>query len=215
MRRTIETALFGLPQLDGALPKVAAEDGGEGLIQSPDDPEMSPPPLIATDLLRERCAHFTPDSRLPRSGLEQQYAHLQGGVSIDFSRIDEEDTPFLQGRERNEPEVGSTVLAKRAEAAIHFLAFDLDVSYRSVAVVSHKHFLGALTGLHEKTVQQKPFENAEKRTVLLCYDGSSKAAEEEVQKQKEELERRGLRPKPVSKVKESKVAPEAGEKSEL
>ena len=35
MRRTIETALFGLPQLDGALPKVAAEDGGEQPAPSP------------------------------------------------------------------------------------------------------------------------------------------------------------------------------------
>ena len=47
-----------------------------------------------------------------------------------------------------------------------------------MAVVSPKHFLGAVTGLHPETVTQRPFENAERRTAILCV-GAASASEDE------------------------------------
>jgi hypothetical protein len=196
--------------------------------------------MVATDLLRERCAHFMPDSRLPRSELQAQFGGLGGRAAIDFGSVDEDDTPFLNGHERHEPEarprldltrashlhtstqahaisqvnsailasahaylhshhllpraggspflaalvhtsthttsshaqVGSPLLAQRAEAALRWLA-SLPATYAAVAVVSHKHFLGAITGVHAETVAQRPFANAERRTVLLCDGGGA------------------------------------------
>lgn len=163
MRRTIETALLGLPQLEAAATAFAWQH---------DDDPPTPPPMVATDLLRERCAHFMPDSRLPRSELQAQFGGLGGRAAIDFGSVDEDDTPFLNGHERHEPEVGSPLLAQRAEAALRWLA-SLPATYAAVAVVSHKHFLGAITGVHAETVAQRPFANAERRTVLLCDGGGA------------------------------------------
>ena len=161
MRRTIETALLAVPQLEAAI---------TAFTWAHDDDPPQPPPMVATDLLRERCAHFTPDSRLTRTQLTREFGQLGANATIDLSQIDEADTPFLEGKERYEPEVGSTLLAERAAEALRWLA-KLPASYRSVAVVSHRHFLGALTGLHPESVSQSPFANAERRTVLLCERG--------------------------------------------
>ena len=81
--------------------------------------------------------------------------------------MDEADTPFIAGAERDEPEHGSPLLAQRAMRALRWLA-ELPVAYERIAVVSHRHFLGALTGLYPETVAQRAFENAERRTVLMC-----------------------------------------------
>lgn len=162
MRRTIETALLGLPQLEGAATALRLVDPRSGH-EAP-----LPPPLIATDLLRERCAHFMPDSRLPRAELEKEYGSLGGNASIDFSQITDADRLFADGTEREEPEVGSKLLASRAAEALAWLS-RLPGPLNSVVVVSHKHFLGALTSLGEATgVEQRAFENAEMRTLLLC-----------------------------------------------
>ena len=135
--------------------------------------------LVATDLLRERCAHFMPDSRLTRTELAREYGALGGNTSIDFSQITDADALFADGVERNEPEVGSKLLAQRATKALEWLS-RLPEHQQSVAVVSHKHFLGALTSLGAETgVTQRPFENAEKRTLVLC-DESSKIADSRV-----------------------------------
>ena len=65
------------------------------------------------------------------------------------------------------------LLAQRALKALRWLA-ELPIAYERIAVVSHKHFLGALTGLYPETVAQRAFENAERRTVLMCVgDGST------------------------------------------
>lgn len=162
MRRTIETALLGLPELESAATAVRLVDPRSG--------HNTPPtlPLLATDLLRERCAHFMPDSRLTRTELEKEYSSLGGNASINFSQISDADQLFADGRERHEPEVGSKLLASRAADALEWLS-RLPTALHSVAVVSHKHFLGALTSLGAATgVEQRPFENAEMRTLLLC-----------------------------------------------
>lgn len=163
MRRTIETALLALPQLEAAVTSVRLNDP-----RSNDSPTTLPAPaLLATDLLRERCAHFQPDSRLLRSELEREYSGLNSNVTIDFSAISEEDKLFHDGQERWEPEVGSALLASRAMKALRWLA-DLPREYARIAVVSHKHFLGALVSTSLMGAAQRPFENCEKRTVLLC-----------------------------------------------
>lgn len=160
MRRTISTALLGLPQLEG----IAAAFP----LDSP-EATMLTPRLVASDLLRERVGPFMCDSRMSRSELEAQYSRLGGNesVRIDFSGVSEADIMFTEGAERREPEVGSTVLASRASAALEWLATQPE---KSIALVAHKHFLGALTSLHAATVVQRPFENAEKRTMLLCVE---------------------------------------------
>lgn len=163
MRRTIETALLSLPQLEGASTTFAWAHG--------DDPPRSPP-MVATELLRERCAHFMPDSRRTRTELAAEYGRLGANASISFAQIDEMDTPFLEGAERDEPEHGSPLLAERAEKALRWLAA-LPAEHQRIVVVSHKHFLGALTGLHPETVAQRAFENAERRTVLMCVGDAS------------------------------------------
>ena len=47
--------------------------------------------MLATDLLRERVAHFMPDSRLTRTELEREYAGLGGNASVDFSDLATDD----------------------------------------------------------------------------------------------------------------------------
>jgi len=160
MRRTISTALLGLPQLEG----IAAAFP----LDSP-EATMLTPRLVASDLLRERVGPFMCDSRMSRSELEAEYSRLGGNesVRIDFSGVSEADIMFAEGAERREPEVGSTVLARRASAALEWLSIQPE---QSIALVAHKHFLGALTSLHAATVVQRPFENAEKRTMLLCVE---------------------------------------------
>jgi broad specificity phosphatase PhoE len=160
MRRTIMTALLGLPALEAAATTFALASAEEAAA-----PKALP--ILASDLLRERVGPFMPDSRLTRSELARAFGNLGGGVEIDFSAVSEADAMFAEGRERHEPEVGSQVLAERASGALRWLASLSDV-HRSVAVVSHKHFLAALTGLHPDHVTQRPFDNAERRTLLLC-----------------------------------------------
>ena len=102
--------------------------------------------------------------------LAREYGALGGNTSIDFSQITDADALFADGVERNEPEVGSKLLAQRATKALEWLS-RLPEHQQSVAVVSHKHFLGAVTALHPDGVAQRPFQNAERRSVLLCVRG--------------------------------------------
>lgn len=170
MRRTIQTALSSIPALESASTTFALDD---------DAATLQPPAIVATDLLRERVGPFMPDHRLARSELEREFGALNGGASIDFSAVSEVDTMFAEGSERNEPEVGSALLASRASSALQWVA-QLPEAYRSIALVSHKHFLGALTGLYPETVAQRPFENCERRTMLLCVSGDVAASGDDV-----------------------------------
>ena len=159
MRRTISTALLGLPQLEALSTTFAINPRSYNSSQS------IPPRLVATDLLRERVGPFMCDSRLTRSELEHEYGSLGMNASIDFSDVSETDEAFASGQERHEPEVGSPKLASRAAEALEWLAM---LPETSIAVVAHKHILGALFSQHAPSVSQRPFENAEKRTLLLC-----------------------------------------------
>ena len=133
MRRTILTAMLALPQLENAAAAFQL-----------DDPATATPAVLATDLLRERVGPFMPDSRLTRSELERQFGSLGAGASINFGDVEEADALFADGVERDEPEVGSELLASRAQRALEWLAA-LPAEHGSIAVVSHKHFLAALT----------------------------------------------------------------------
>jgi len=175
MRRTIETALLGLPQLEGA---------STAFTWRHDDDPPRAPPMVANDVLRERCAHFMPDSRLTRTELAHQFSALAANASIDFSEVPELDVPFLGGAERDEPEVGSAVLAARAGRALRWLAA-LPASYARLAVVSHCHFLAAITALYPHTVRQAKFSNAELRTMIMCIEGASGSEESESESQTE------------------------------
>lgn len=173
MRRTISTALLGLPQLETCAASFELEP--------PVAPTAAVPRMVATDLLRERVGPFMCDSRLSRTELEATYARLGGNASIDFSEVSELDEMFAEGAERDEPEVGSKLLAARAAAAIEWLAALPDEA-RSVAVVGHKHILGAVSSLHPRTVSQRPFRNAERRMMTLCVGEEVEEAEEAVVK---------------------------------
>ena len=86
-------------------------------------------------------------------------------ISLSSARLDS----FLLGNKvARVSQVGSKLLASRAAEALAWLS-RLPGPLNSVVVVSHKHFLGALTSLGEATgVEQRAFENAEMRTLLLC-----------------------------------------------
>ena len=164
MRRTIETALLSLPPLEFAATTFRIDGPLEGLRA------REPPPIVATDLLRERVGPFMPDARLKRSALVAEYAALGANVSIDLNDVTEVDEAFRDGREVNEPETGSPLLAQRAAEALQWLA-RRPSSWRRLAVVSHRHFFYALTSLFPKSVSQRPFANAEMRRFLLCVNG--------------------------------------------
>ena len=86
-RRTMQTALFGLPQLEAAVASIRLDDPRSG--HTP----VVAPPLHATDLLRERCAHFMPDRRLTRTELEREFGQLASNATIDFSEVPGGGTP--------------------------------------------------------------------------------------------------------------------------
>lgn len=155
MRRTIETALLSIPQLEAVATTFTLDP----------PPTSAPPRLVASDLLRERVGPFMCDSRLTRSELADEYSHLGLNASIDLSAVSELDEMFASGVERSEPETGSARLAARAAAALRWLGA---LPEARVAVVAHKHILGALTGMFPDTVAQASFGNAERRTTLLC-----------------------------------------------
>jgi broad specificity phosphatase PhoE len=156
MRRTIETALLSLPQFEDAASSFRLEAPG-----SP--PQL--PDFLVSDLLRERVGPFMCDSRLTRSELEREYGSLRLGLQIDFAGIEEADEMFANGLERHEPEVGSARLANRAATALEWILDSVPGS--NVAVLAHKHILAALVSKHAG-VSQRPFDNAERRTVVLC-----------------------------------------------
>ena len=164
MRRTIQTALLALPSLEAA----ATSFGIDG---------PAPPPIVATDLLRERVGICMCDSRLRVSELRSFFGRLAANASIDFGEVDEEDTPFLLGASETggadqataTPEGAARAAAAldaRAARALDWLMSRPDDQQR-IALVSHRHFLEALTR-RLPSASHEPFENAEARTLLLC-----------------------------------------------
>lgn len=132
MRRTIETALLSLPQLEVAATAFALDDGAGA-----DAPSRATPAIIATELLRERVGPYMPDNRLERSALQAAFGRLGGETAINMTEVQEEDALFADGAERDEPEIGSPLVAARAARALQWL-LRLPDDYRHVAVVSHK-----------------------------------------------------------------------------
>lgn len=159
MRRTLQTAHLGIPQL-----RLGAHDAR--------------PRVIATELLRERIGPYMCDLRLAASLLKEEYGH------VDFSEVVEEDMLFAEGQEYGPDEASK--LAERAVRAAEWLLAQPD-EHERIAVVSHQHFLLALTkrfGLgraksagDESAVKREEkaasehginFRNAELQTAHLC-----------------------------------------------
>lgn len=72
-RRTLQTALLSIPQLEQA----ATTFSLSGV-------SFPPPPIIATDLVRERIGPYTCDARSSVSELESEF---QNATTIDFSHV--------------------------------------------------------------------------------------------------------------------------------
>lgn len=171
-RRTIATALLGLPQLEAAAASFVL---GEN--HHPDPPTAHsheavaprPPPVIALEALRERIGPYESDHRLPTSELRAEYGSLSGGLAIDFSHVaDDEDVLFREGlpRGREVGESGEAMLAERCRAALAWL-IERPAEQRRLAVVTHSHFLARLLSLFPQLGQQR-FANAERRRLVLC-----------------------------------------------
>lgn len=145
-RRTLETATRGIPQLQAEPPSI---------------------PMVTTDLLRERVANFTCDSRLPVSGLREAFPHAS------YEGVSESDEPFLYDKEDG-PDSAERVRARAARALEWLLA--LPPEQHVVAVVSHSHFLLSLTSLFQSTLgaelAHRRFRNAERRVMHLCQPSS-------------------------------------------
>lgn len=155
MRRTLQTAHLGIPQLHGSAAPATR------------------PRVVATELLRERIGPYQCDLRLRASELRAEYAH------VDFSEVAEEDELFLRGKEHGPDERAK--LATRAAAAAQWL-LERPEAQRTIAVVSHQHFLEALTrsflvparaeggaaDAREAGAAGVVFRNAELQTVHLC-----------------------------------------------
>ena len=134
-RRTLQTAFLSLPHLQR---------------------DVRHPPVVATDLVRERVMNFTCDFRSPASSLAKEFP------LVDFTGVSEEDSYSLAGAES---------VQQLQSRAVRALAWQLDrpTEQHSLAVVTHKHFLQALTGMFPLLESARvPFENAEHRIVKLC-----------------------------------------------
>lgn len=173
-RRTLQTAHLGIPQLECDYAgrrwwKRAASWLRREFLLSGCAP---PPPVIATDLLRERIANYTCDAR---STVSQLSPHFPG---VNFSEVPEQDVPFLAAKEHGPKE--HSLMRARALRAIEWVMARPDG--KLVALVAHGHFLLALTGLfqpQQKRVSEaaapvnaaaaaRRFANAERRALHIC-----------------------------------------------
>lgn len=119
MRRTLQTAFLGIPQLQKK--------------------RYSPTiPVYTTDLLRERVANYTSDGRKRIGVLRKEWP------GVHWAGMDEDDLLFLNHKENgpDEPER----LRTRAHKALQWLS-SLPDEHVHIAVVSHQHLLRALLGL--------------------------------------------------------------------
>lgn len=167
-RRTIATALLGLPQLENAaaaFPLGGATHPAPPTAHSHAAAEPAPPPVVALESLRERIGPYESDHRLSISALR---AHFRG-LPVDFSRVEhDEDALFRRGLPAGLEvgERGQELLAERGRASLAAV-IALPAEQRRVALVSHKHFLERLVGLYPQ-LPQPPFANAERRALHLC-----------------------------------------------
>jgi broad specificity phosphatase PhoE len=154
MRRTLQTATLGLPQLADELPSATV--------------------VIATELLRERIGPYTCDGRDRASQLAAEFPH------VDFSEVSEHDHLWTDGKEHG-PAEAATLAARAHRFAAWVLRRPAE--HEHIAVVSHQHFLRAFVsefgaaGAGDGSAgtcgdgalaQSRPFANAERRTLVLC-----------------------------------------------
>ena len=144
------------------------------------------PPVVATDLCRERVAGYTCDGRRPIGA----YGALEF-PGVDFSAVVADADPLygVAGRSEDVPlgcaesHAGCPLVRARAEEFVEFIA-ERPAAERRIAVVSHKHFLDELqllfglrgegSGLGgEEGEGEGSFGNAEMREVRLCEHGSA------------------------------------------
>ncbi|KAL1523480.1 hypothetical protein AB1Y20_018418 [Prymnesium parvum] len=158
-RRTLQTALLALPQLEQAA--TAFQLGADSL---------APPPITATDLVRERVGPYTCDGRLTVAELK---AIFPAPIPINFSHVENEDRYFAEHPESGPQE--DELVERRANAALEWIMALPDHMHR-LALVTHLHFLEALARLHPK-MDQRRFLNAEHRVVILCETASQRKLE--------------------------------------
>lgn len=210
MRRTIQTAFAALPQFSSggvrtlhAAKKMAstANITSRAHTREVGMPEFAlrgpaTVPVVATDLLRERIAHYTCDRRMSVSELkERAFDPVAEGtlprVDFEHDKVEEEDTMLLEvgAKERD-------LLVARATRAAQWLLDlpeptgsckrGLATRRCSIGVVSHQHLLLAMTSAlgqpdrlnagDGSTEWHRPFYNAERRGYLLCEMSPSLSA---------------------------------------
>jgi len=156
-RRTLQTAMIGCPQIE-CLHRARPwwRKLGAWLRHEP----CRPPPVVTTDLLRERIANYTSDGRRTVTQLAAEFPR------VNFGEVSEEDRPFLESKELGKQE--QPLVRARARRAVQWL-MDRPTQQRTVAVVTHSHFLLALLGLFRLPDEGLlRFANAERRALHLC-----------------------------------------------
>ena len=122
--------------------------------------EHSQPPIIATELARERISRYTCDGRRDRSVLRAEFPH------VDFSEIPTEEDALWLMKEDLPDDLSATGCFERAAELMRWLHAREE---RHIAVVSHWVFLSHLLRLFPKLTKEhtKPFANAELRYFTL------------------------------------------------
>jgi len=173
MRRTLQTAMIGLPQIECMHKARPWWRKLGGWLRKE---RCAPPPVVTTDLLRERIANYTCDAR---GTVTQLAAEFPG---VDFGEVSEEDRPFVESKEHGKQE--HPLMRARARRAVEWI-LARPAEQRVVAVVAHSHFLLALLGLFEATTLVRDesgrlvepvnvseagarFANAERRAMHIC-----------------------------------------------
>jgi broad specificity phosphatase PhoE len=123
-------------------------------------PPTGAPPILATELCRERVADFTCDGRSDRSLLQEAFP------AVDFSELTNENDPMWAEKEAASGEL------KCRERAVRFAEWLMARSERHIAVVSHGHFLrhlmAELAPEQDAAAQPPRLRNAEMRQMVLC-----------------------------------------------
>jgi broad specificity phosphatase PhoE len=144
MRRTLQTAHIGVPHLQPS--------------------RRASTPTYTTELLRERVGPYACDERAPASELRAEF-----GEHVDFAEVAEEDSMFAEAKEHGPDEAAT--LAARATRFVEWV-LERPEEHEHIAVVSHQHFLLAITSLFADDLggerARERFRNAELRSVVLC-----------------------------------------------